>query len=847
MQSRPPLQQEPKFSQLLNVSVLANVASCLTPEEIANLRLVNQGLSAALTENHHWRGQVERHFHAHYKEVKNWQNVDWFSLFKYLYDFHYRDLPARMIKIISLIRSGDISGLDQLNFGYDDLIYYNSFLRYGGRNYLWQVMASTRNQALMDYFFKKLVEPRYNLDDYKKEIFNLFSIAIAFNQAAFFDKHWSEVSNAVGPTFISPIMPFLHNAAKHGHVGLIHSIINAGFNVDSLARINADFNFDSWLIGDKTQTPLELAVNSGRADAVKALFDRGASKENLGRLIHLAAQSGHYRTFKAIEETGVSFYDAFRDRESTLLHSAVRGRNIKIVNAIFKKMKDVQVDAVDKLGQTPLHLAAKYGCVNIFNQLLLSRASILKITNNGDSMLHSAARGGEPAIVSLIIDKNILDINMKNSLGETPLHCVFPGKNKLNHEVIDILIRAGADVNAMKNPLNKGVEGKTPLHYAVSCRSSVGVEKLLRNGANVNAVSKGGKPPIFYLLRNEEDQIKETPENVSFIFNKLVDARADVNIKIKPKNELSGKSCVTVLHRAVSPSCGNLPMVEMLLKAKAEVNAVNEDDQTPLHVAVYCKNTAMVEALLAAGSRIDLVNKSNETPFDLCVKSGNFQHVSAFAQRGDVLNPDVLKNLKNLDFSMVSMSADALAEVLTGAFNLRTLNLEAMEILPSSPNFSLPENVSFPSLTTIHVSFDDDLSVLPVLKAILKASPAVEKVGWVTPGRLLLNIRDDIDNNMGVEVGLAFYKMCQEVFKSHKNPYAGKVLAAFYENGWGICKKKLHDAKAIYDLLGDQVSVDRVQEKINEMWVNGLFATPAEASEKRPSDGCDSPSKRQKK
>ncbi|HEU5282072.1 MAG TPA: ankyrin repeat domain-containing protein, partial [Gammaproteobacteria bacterium] len=513
MQSRLFVQQyEP--GPLFDNNTLVKIISYLNPEDVAHLRLLNKHFSQALQGNAYWKAETKRHFHADYKKFKNRPSVDWFSLFKHLYDLRYRDLPARMIKISSLVRSGDILALNQLNLVYDVL-----FLKGDKYGYLWQVIASTRNQPLMDYFFKKLVEPRYDIHDDKNKIFILFSIAVSFNQVAFVRQHRSDVSDAVDPDLILRFMPFLHNAAQYGHVDVIHSLVDSGSDVNS-----------SWFGNGPS---LEFAVRSGRANAVEALFGRGASKENLQsfRFLNLAAQSGDYRTFKVIAETGVSFYTLHYDG-STLLHSAVRGRNIKIVNAIFDKIKDVDVDAVDKLGQTPLHLAAEYGCVDIFNQLLLSGASILKTTYNGDSVLHCAAKGREPAIVGLIMDKNIFDINMKNLAGETPLHRVFLCEYKFDHSVTDILIGARADVHAMTHPLNEGSRGReTPLHYAVNFSDSVGVEKLLRAHANVNAASLKGKTPIFYAVDNVENHTKAT------IFNKLVEARANINIKIEPDED----------------------------------------------------------------------------------------------------------------------------------------------------------------------------------------------------------------------------------------------------------------------------------------------------------------------
>jgi ankyrin repeat protein len=586
MQSRPPLQQQPEFSPLLNASTLANVASYLKPEEIVNLRLVNQGLSsAAFIENHDWRAETKRHFRDDYKKFRNWPNVNWFSLFKHLYDRHYRDLPARTVKICSSVCSGDVSALKQLNLVYDDL-----FLSLDQRGVLWELIASTRNQPLMDYFFQALVMPRYvpGIDDETR--YRLLGLAAAFNQGAFIGEMSSFVRSMIHPAAIHrhDLTSPLHLAAQYGHVDVIRRLVlDCGVNVNFVPQ---------YYFGGM---PLKSAVRSGRVDAVEALFNLGANKENAGDLLHLAAQSGHYRTFKAIEKTGVSF-SILCDGSSTLLHSAVHGRNIKIVNAVFEKMKNVEVDAVDQLGQTPLHLAAKYGCVDIFHQLLLSGASISIITKNGGSVLHYAAEGREPAIVKHIINKNIFDINMQDSSGETPLHRVFRGEYQFNHEVIDILIAARADVNAGK---------KTPLHCAVSAGDDVGVEKLLMAGATVNAVLASGETPIFGVLSEIKNHTRET------MMNRLVDARADINIKINIESDDYDSledTHATLLHLAVV--FNELPIVEMLLKAKADVGAVDQQGRTPLHLAVSNNKTEIVAALLEAGSPVDGVDECGRTP-----------------------------------------------------------------------------------------------------------------------------------------------------------------------------------------------------------------------------------------
>jgi len=71
----------------------------------------------------------------------------------------------------------------------------------------------------------------------------------------------------------------------------------------------------------------------------------------------------------------------------------------------------------------------------------------------GDSPLHLAAQMGHKEIVELLIAKGA-DVNAKCDVGWTPLH------NAQDKEIVELLIAEGADVNAKTN-----LEG-TPLDQA---------------------------------------------------------------------------------------------------------------------------------------------------------------------------------------------------------------------------------------------------------------------------------------------------------------------------------------------------------------------------------------------
>src|SRR5262249_30994681 len=91
-------------------------------------------------------------------------------------------------------------------------------------------------------------------------------------------------------------------------------------------------------------------------------------------------------------------------------------------------------------------------------------------------------RTGPPA---LKVERTVFDVNGADSVGNTTLSDEV---SKRQADIVDELIRAGADVNA------PNVAGITPLMTAVAfdAQSTALLERLLGAGADVNAQDKGG-------------------------------------------------------------------------------------------------------------------------------------------------------------------------------------------------------------------------------------------------------------------------------------------------------------------------------------------------------------------
>ena len=81
----------------------------------------------------------------------------------------------------------------------------------------------------------------------------------------------------------------------------------------------------------------------------------------------------------------------------------------------------VDVNAVDKYGDTTLHLATENGHAAIVEYLVTRGADVNTINEDGDTALHWAAYCGHAAIVELLVS-NGADMTAVNKGGDTALH-----------------------------------------------------------------------------------------------------------------------------------------------------------------------------------------------------------------------------------------------------------------------------------------------------------------------------------------------------------------------------------------------------------------------------------------
>ena len=155
----------------------------------------------------------------------------------------------------------------------------------------------------------------------------------------------------------------------------------------------------------------------------------------------------------------------------------------------FSRLVDSGIDlsANNKLGETPLYVAAEKGQLEMAKLLIAKGADAKARTPNGETVLHAAAMIESTSLMTALIEAGA-EINLTNRDGETPLHWAATTGTFL---AVKALADAGADLN-----VQDASAGNTPLHAAVSHDDIVLIHYLisksvrtdLRNSAGLTAL-----------------------------------------------------------------------------------------------------------------------------------------------------------------------------------------------------------------------------------------------------------------------------------------------------------------------------------------------------------------------
>ncbi|XP_023313430.1 ankyrin repeat and protein kinase domain-containing protein 1-like [Trichogramma pretiosum] len=224
------------------------------------------------------------------------------------------------------------------------------------------------------------------------------------------------------------------------------------------------------------------------------------------------------------------------------------------------------------------------------------------------------------------------DVNYTDKDGLTHFHvaCYFG-----HHDYVKTFLELGQDPNCIVQKT-----GDSPLHVALeSCFDSISViELLLRYGADPNWANKEGSTPLH--LIDEYD--------VAEVFFRINDERCQV-LQIDARDEDGN----TPLHMAAYR--GDKQLATILLKNGANPNLANENSVTPLHVLSEKNNLAMIKLFFKINDelnqfvKIDAKDKFGQTPLQWAVASLSPDVIDVHLDRGADLSSFVFPSTSDFE------------------------------------------------------------------------------------------------------------------------------------------------------------------------------------------------------
>ena len=203
---------------------------------------------------------------------------------------------------------------------------------------------------------------------------------------------------------------------------------------------------------------------------------------------------------------------------------------------------------------------------------------------------------------------------------------------------IERLIQNGADVNA------ESEEGVTPLIFAIAGNQKNIVNMLIQYGADVNKMTKKNETPLLIAVKGQKEEITEA----------LIRAGADI--------DFSDRYDAAPLHYA--SIYGYFQLVDMLLYYGASIDKKTIEGTTPLLASIWAGYDDVADLLIQNGANMEAKDNDGYTPFLMSALYGDTLLMNLLYNKG--VDVYVKNNLNHnaLTLSILAGQTDAVSFLL---------------------------------------------------------------------------------------------------------------------------------------------------------------------------------------
>ncbi|KAH9495268.1 hypothetical protein Btru_016256 [Bulinus truncatus] len=436
---------------------------------------------------------------------------------------------------------------------------------------------------------------------------------------------------AVKKSFVEIVEFLLKNSAdvcSTNGKGFSSLMVGAEYGNSKTVEILLKHNANAHYKNEQGMSALSVACLAGNLDAIEPLLRKKANvntKTVDGRTpIMLAASKGHAAVVELLLEKHANANEINSDG-CTALHIASQSMDQPhLLETLLQSVSDV--DQTNNDGYTALFLAAEKGHMGNLKELL-KHGSNFDVSNTKTCPLTFATRRGHTTCVELLLFiKSMLDTPTYNKLiNIAAMHG--------HRSVLELLLKYAGNtesfISIALNIASKYQQVKTLKHltdnHSVSVNSmndalkiacidnrASSAKTLCRLGAQVDFVDKNGSTPlILAAARGNTEVVRVLIENHCDVNNIARIKRVNVSSSVKLGNsQPDNGALVTALH--VAAQCGHEKCTEELLKAGANVNALDQDGYTPLTLA-RMNDHPSIAALLVKYNAVEADMTCNET------------------------------------------------------------------------------------------------------------------------------------------------------------------------------------------------------------------------------------------
>ncbi|ESP03528.1 hypothetical protein LOTGIDRAFT_171317 [Lottia gigantea] len=430
----------------------------------------------------------------------------------------------------------------------------------------------------------------------------------------------------------------LHLAIQHDLTELVLPLIESSSDID--------------IQDDSGQTPLFTSVNKMDLETVKLLVKFGAD-------VNLLDKSGISPLLKAIQLklnsiasfliTSGANIDCCRDEDLPPLAYSIQENMTTVSEELINKGCNIHFK--NTLNQTALHLAVKFKCINT-TRLLLEKG---KRWTDG---------------IFLLIERGV-DLDIADYKGETPLMRAIE-RDLL--DVAELMIKKGCNLNSQDwecNPpyIHRGyrysnVSKQTSIHHAVDRKDVKFLIPLVKGGANLNIQNSEGETPLLVsirrgnidssvmLIENGADINLSNSDKTTPLMTAIHYDRIDVAILLIKKGcelDTQDNDKETALHLAVRNEC-----ITLLVRSGADINIRYKDGKTPLMKIIMNGRCGIaeyiVELFLQRGCNINVVDNENKTALHVALETKKYNVVQLLLQHG--ADPNIGKQILQENMSL---------------------------------------------------------------------------------------------------------------------------------------------------------------------------------------------------